>query len=152
MDLLKLAALDEEDLAIVSAHVQDAVSKIGEMKFYRREKRFAMTVRRFVWEREQKRGRFLRRRTHERRLSAIQFDRVLAVRSTGIDVNKPEEVLSLLAIRFIPGDAPSGVVELAFAAGATLHLDVECIEARLCDLGAAWETPVRPHHSTKDLD
>lgn len=144
MDLLKLAALDEEDLSIISAHVQDAVMKTGELSYQKREKRFAMVMRRFAWEKE-KPGLF-RRKQHERRLSAINFDRVLAVRSTGIDMTKPEEVLSLLALRFMPGEAPSGTIELAFSGGGTIHLDVECIEARLSDLGGAWETPVRPRH------
>lgn len=145
MDLLKLAALDEEDLSVISAHVQDAVAKVGEMTFAKQEKRFAMAMRRFVWEKEK--GGLFRRTTHERRLAALNFDRVLAARSTGIDKNRPETVLSLLAVRFMPGDAPSGTIELAFSGGATIHLDVECIEARLSDLGAAWETPVRPRHS-----
>jgi len=144
MDLLKLAALDEEDLSIISAHVQDAVMKIGELKFQKREKRFAIVMRRFAWEKE-KNGFF--RRHHERRLAALNFDRVLAARSAGIDLNKADGVLSLLAVRFVPGEAPSGTVELAFSGGATIHLDVECIEARLSDLGAAWETPVRPRHN-----
>ena len=33
MNLLKLIALDEEDLKIVSAHVQDAVLKVGDLEF-----------------------------------------------------------------------------------------------------------------------
>jgi len=146
MDLLKLAALDEEDLSIISAHVQDAVMKTGEITYLKREKRFTLAMRRFAWERE-KRGLF-RRQPHERRLSALTFDRVLAVRSTGIDMKKPEHVLSLLAVRFLPGEAPGGTIELDFAGDTTIQLDVECIEARLSDLGAAWETPVRPRHST----
>ncbi|WP_309083359.1 DUF2948 family protein [Chelativorans sp.] len=147
MDLLKLAALDEEDLSIISAHLQDAVLKTGELSFLSREKRFAAMVRRFAWEKERTGFRLFRREPHERRLSALSFDRVLAVRSAGIDMNKPDEVLALLALRFLPGEAPSGTIELAFSGGATIHLDVECIEARLGDLGAAWETPVRPRHS-----
>ena len=145
MDLLKLAALDEEDLAIISAHIQDAVTKTGELAFRKREKRFAMMLRRFAWEKP-KQGLF-RRGSNERRLAALNFDRVLAVRSTGIDMAKPDEVLALLAVRFVAGDAPSGVIELDFSGGATLKLDVECIEVRLSDLGAAWDTPVRPRHS-----
>jgi hypothetical protein len=148
MDLLKLAALDEEDLSIISAHVQDAVMKTGELTFRKRGKRFAVAMRRFVWEKEANGGLSLFRRTqHERRLSVLTFDRVLAVRSTGIDMSKPDEVLSLLAVRFVPGEAPGGTVELDFAGGPTIHLDVECIEVRLSDLGGAWETPVRPRHS-----
>ncbi|WEX08797.1 DUF2948 family protein [Chelativorans sp. AA-79] len=146
MDLLKLAALDEEDLSIISAHVQDAVMKTGEITYLRGEKRLSIAMRRFAWEKERK-GFFLRRQPHERRLAALTFDRVLAVRAAGIDVKKADEVLSLLAVRFVPRESPSGTIELAFSGGATIHLDVECIEARLSDLGAAWETPVRPRHS-----
>ncbi len=145
MDLLKLAALDAEDLEVISAHVQDAVMKTGELTYHTRERRFAMVMRRFAWEKEKKR--LFRRQIHERRLSALQFDRVLSVRSTGIDTSKPETVLSLLALRFEPGEAPSGVIEIAFSGGATIRLDVECIETRLSDIGAAWETPVRPRHN-----
>ena len=34
MSDLKLVALDEEDLKIISAHVQDAVLKVGDMTYY----------------------------------------------------------------------------------------------------------------------
>lgn len=145
MDLLKLAALDEEDLSVISAYLQDAVAKTGEITFTKQKKRLAILLRRFVWEKEN--GGLFRRPLHERRLASISFDRVLAVRSTGIDRNKPDEVLSLLAVRFLPGEAPSGTIELVLSGGATIHLDVECIEVRLTDLGAAWETPAKPQHN-----
>lgn len=144
MDRLKLVALDEEDLKIISAHVQDAVMRVGDLAFHKAEKRFIVPMRRFAWERE-KRGLF-GRKPHERRLSVLVFDRVLAARSAGIDKNKPEEVLSLLAVNFVRGEAPSGTAELIFSGDAALSLEVECIEARLSDTGAAWETPVRPRH------
>lgn len=55
-------------------------------------------------------------------------------------------MLNLLAITFEAGDAPSGTIVLTFSGGAALRLEVECIEAQLADLGAAWETPSRPSH------
>ena len=58
----------------------------------------------------------------------------------------PDEVLDLLAIRFEEADAPSGVIELVFAGNATIRLQVECIEAQLSDLGAAWSTDAVPDH------
>ncbi|MEC9245709.1 MAG: DUF2948 family protein, partial [Pseudomonadota bacterium] len=101
---------------------------------------------RFVWENETRRS-FLKKTPHERRRSILHFDRVQHVRAAGIDRSRPDEVLSLLALNFIPSEeAPAGVVELIFSGGAALRLDVECIEARLTDLGAAWETPSRPRH------
>lgn len=143
MDLLKLIALDADDLAIVSAHVQDAVMKIGDVGYKPAEKRFLLPLRRFVWEIEA--GRF-RKPHNERRNSVLHFERVLGVRTAGIDQGKKNDVLSLLAIRFEPGELPAGMVELVFSGGAAIRLDVEVIEARLADLGGAWEASSRPSH------
>lgn len=144
MTQLKLVALDAEDLAIISAHVQDAVLKVGDLAWRTGEKRFALAMNRFVWE---NRPRFFVKQ-NERRRSALHFDRVMSVTSTGIDRSKPEDVLSLLALRFLPGEAPAGEVELVFSGDGSIRLGVECIEARLTDLGAAWETSSRPSHES----
>ncbi len=144
MDALKLVALDREDLQIVSAHVQDAVMKVGDLHYTPREKRFVVAMNRYAWE---GRGGLFRRK-RERRNSVLHFDRVLAARTAGIDPARPDEVLSLLAVTFRPGEAPAGIVELAFAGGGTIRLDVECIEARLSDLGAAWQASSTPIHRT----
>lgn len=145
MDLLKLTALDTEDLRILSAHTQDAALQVKNLVFTRREKRFALAMNRFVWEKEAPRQLF-RRKSHERRRSVLHFDRVLSVRTAGIDRTKNEDVLSLLAVNFVKGEAPSGTIELIFAGDAVVQLEVECIEARLTDLGAAWQTLARPDH------
>lgn len=144
MELLKLVALDAEDLKIVSAHVQDALMKAGDLELVPQAKRLVIPMNRFAWEAATG---FFRRR-HQRRQSVLHFERVLSARTSGIDRAKPAEILSLLAIRFIETEAPAGVVELDFSGGATIRLDVECIEARLADLGGAWETPSRPVHKT----
>jgi hypothetical protein len=142
MSELKLVALDEEDLKIISAHVQDAVLKVGDMTYDARRQHFVMAMNRFAWE---VKPRWFRRR-HERRRSLVHFARVSSVRSTGIDLGSKDEILSLLAIRFEQTEAPAGMIELAFSGGSTIRLEVECIEGRLTDLGAAWETDVRPAH------
>lgn len=142
MTLLKLVALDEKDLEIVSAHTQDAVMKVGELSYLPKSRRFVAPMRRFAW--EASRGFF--RRRDERRQSVLHFDRVLSARLAGIDRSKPDDVLSLLAMRFQPGEAPAGAVELVFAGGGSIRLEVECVEARLADLGGAWEAAARPMH------
>ncbi|CAG0952727.1 hypothetical protein RHIZO_00277 [Rhizobiaceae bacterium] len=144
MDALKLVALDREDLQIVSAHVQDAVMKVGDLHYKPREKRFVVAMNRYAW--EDRGGLFRRKR--ERRNAVLHFDRVLAARTHGIDPARPNEVLSLLAVTFAPGEAPAGIVELAFSGGGTIRLDVECIEVRLSDLGAAWQASSTPVHRT----
>ena len=55
-------------------------------------------------------------------------------------------MLELLALRFRTGDAPGGTIEMCFAGGGGVRLEVECIEIRLADLGAAWATSSKPDH------
>ena len=142
MAALKLIALDDQDLSIVSAHVQDAVMKVSDLEYLPAAKRFVLTMNRFVW--EAKSGLF--RQHNERRQSVLHFDRVLGVKTSGIARDKPAEVLSLLAISFIAISKPAGIVELVFSGGGTIMLDVECIEARLADVGGSWEATSRPVH------
>lgn len=142
MPQLKLMALDADDLKVISAHAQDAVLKVADIDYRAAERRLLLPVNRFVW--EEARGVF--RQHNERRRSVLHFDRVTGVRTAGIDRSKPEDVLSLLAIRFVEDDAPAGTVELVFAGDATMRVAVECVEARLTDLGGAWEASSRPMH------
>ncbi len=143
MDLLKLIALDADDLAIVSAHVQDAVTKVGELRLEPAARRFLLPLNRFCWEIEA--GRF-RKPHNERRNSVLHFEGVRGVRTAGVDRGKTQDVLELLAVTFEPGEAPGGAVELVFAGGAAVRLDVDYVEARLTDLGGAWEAIARPKH------
>jgi len=146
MDHLRLAALDEEDLAILSAHAQDGVARLGDLSYLPAEHRFVLGFNRFVWEKAAaKRGWFRRPEPYERRRSALHFDRVLGARRQNLPTD-PDAILSLLAIRWEGGDAPAGTVELVFAGQGAIRLDVECIEAQLADLGPAWDTLARPDH------
>lgn len=142
MNALKLIALDDQDLSIVSAHVQDAVMEVSDLEYLPAAKRFVLTMNRFVW--EAKSGIF--RQHNERRQAVLHFDRVLGAKASGIARDKPAEVLSLLAISFIEISKPAGIVELIFSGGGAIMLDVECIEARLADIGGAWEATSRPVH------
>jgi hypothetical protein len=143
-DRLRLIALDVDDLAVVSAHVQDAVLKVADMSWLAREKRFVMAMNRFAWEAASKGS--WRRGSYQRRRAVLHFARVETVKSAGIDRDTEKAVLVLLAVRFEPRDGPSGEVILDFAGGGTVRLTVECLEAQLTDLGPAWSTPHAPRH------
>lgn len=136
---LKLIALDGDDLAIVSAHLQDAVLKMSDIVFRPAERRFALALRRFDWEGAATGAR-------RRRLTALHFERVTSARSTGIDAAAPDVVLNLLAITFAERDAPAGDLTLHFSDGAAIRLDVECIECQMKDLGPVWEAVAIPGH------
>jgi hypothetical protein len=136
---LKLLALDGEDLEVISATTQDAVLRVGDMGFAKADRRFALLMNRFAWEAGGK--------TRQRKRTALHFDRVSDVKVQGIDTNAVDGVLELLAVRYTMTDDPAGTVDLDFAGGGTVRLSVECLEARLQDLGAAWAAKATPTHA-----
>lgn len=145
MSLLKLLALDADDLTVLSAHVQDAVLRVADISFRPRESRLIVMLNRFDWAKAAADG--ARAKSHERHRAALRFEHVRGVQRHNIVQSAPDAVLALLAIQFEPGaEAPAGDVVLVFSGGGALRLDVDCIEAELRDLGAAWTTPNLPQH------
>jgi hypothetical protein len=143
---LKLIALDAEDLAIIAAHLQDAVLRMDDMAYLKSEQRFAAVVNRFDWSEAAAKP----VRPHEnfvRRRTGVRIERVTGAQVHGLDLSKRDQVLSLLTLTFEPGEEPQGQILLSFAGGGAVRLQVECVEAALTDLGAAWATKRRPEHA-----
>jgi hypothetical protein len=127
---LKLIALDADDLAVISAHVQDARVQTADIVWRQGEKRLVVGMSRLDWEQT------LSGETAPRRLiAALRFDRVLACKSRNIDLEAPGTTLELLGIEFHPAEPPGGSAVLMFSQGEALRLDVECLECELTDLG-----------------
>jgi hypothetical protein len=127
---LKLIALDADDLAVISAHVQDARVQTSDIVWRQGEKRLVVGMSRLDWEQT------LAGEAAPRRLvAALRFDRVLACKSRNIDLEAPQAALEVVGIEFYPGEAPGGSVVLLFAQEGALRLDVECLECELTDLG-----------------
>jgi len=148
---LKLIALDAEDLAVISAQLQDAVLRVEDMVFQSGAHRFAAVVNRFNWLAALKTpvSRLGRRQpTFERRQAALRFERVRKAQHQGLDLSDKRRVLSILALRFESDgpDTPEGSIVMIFAGGGAIRLEVECIECELRDLGAVWATRSRPQH------
>ena len=147
---LKLIALDAEDLNVVSAHLQDAVLRVGEMAYLPAEKRFIAIANRFDWgEVAKATSNRASSEAFERRRSGIRFERVLSAKLQGIDLKDQRAALALLAITFEPtggSETPEGDVTLTFSGAAAIRLHVECVEVELKDLGAAWATKHSPEH------
>ena len=144
---LKLIALDDEDLRILSAHLQDAVVRVGDICYEPGRQRFALLLNRFDWSALAQRRPSL---PYRRCRSGMRFERVSAVRSLHINRSDKDAVLSLLAITFAPSEPPSGTVTLHCSGNMAIELDVECIEAELRDLGSAWATAKKPRHPVSD--
>lgn len=150
---LKLIAFDTEDLGVVSAHLQDAVLRVGDMAFLPSEKRFVALANRFDWAKAAatpSAARQIGNADFERRRSALRIERVNVAKIQGFDPKDKRATLALLAVTFEPtggSDSPEGDVTLTFSGGAAIRLSVECIEIELKDLGAAWTTKRSPEHS-----
>ena len=141
MDMLKLVALDTDDLAVVSAHVQDSIVKVDDILWRPSEKRVVVVVNRFDWENAQSGA-----PRYRRRLAALRFERVNVFKARNVAAADKDRVLNLLAVEFAATEAPAGRVTFTFSGGAALQLDVECLEAELADLGPVWATAACPAH------
>jgi hypothetical protein len=144
-DELKLVALDKDDIEVVSAHVQDAVVKIGDIFWQPREHRFVMALNRFDWmtaveAKPDAKADYRRCRT------AMRFERVTACKCRNLDQSNKDARLNLLAVEFTESDAPAGVITLTFSGGGVIRLDVECLEAELADLGEVATVAICPDH------
>ncbi len=141
MDSLKLIALDDADLAVISACLQDAVFKTGDTSFLGKEQTFTLEANRFVWEEGKD------RKTFERRRAVLAVKQVQRVKSRGINLKDADTVHALLAVTFVPGDeAPAGAIELVLSGGAVIRLEVDCVEVQFADIGGGWETKFKPRH------
>ena len=136
----RLIALDEDDLAVISAHVQDASVRAGDIIWRPGEKRLVVGMKRLDWDHALSGPPSARRF-----VTALRFDRVLACKARNFDMDKPDQTLDLIGLEFHSGKKPGGSVLLMFGGGQALRLDVECLECELADLG-------EDHLGTEDPD
>jgi hypothetical protein len=134
---LKLRAEDDEDVAVLSTVLQDALVAIGEMVYLLEERRFVLVANRFRWEPDAADA----KRRFQRVFAGLRVDGVTGVQRRGFDPRDGERLLSLLALR-----AGGSSLFLDFAGGASVRLDVERILCHLEDLGEPWPTKWRPRH------
>tara|TARA_B100000686_G_scaffold347910_1_gene437702 strand:- start:1291 stop:1791 length:501 start_codon:yes stop_codon:yes gene_type:complete len=148
---LRLRAEDVQDLMIISACLQDAVTRQRDMTYRPREQRFAIVFNRFRWEREAvTNGQESLRGRSQRIRTGVHFDGCLAVKSKGLDVGASSEVLSLLAIEYEPFNDGAAEIVLRFAGEAAIRMHLECIDCQLRDMTEPWEARTRPDHQLDD--
>lgn len=135
---LRLLAQDPDDLAVISAALQDAIAKVGEISYEAKARRLTIAFNRFRWEAG----------SRQRVRSALQVGGVLALQARKIRRDRRDAVVELLAIGFEAGEPPGGVLTLSFAGGGDLRADVECVDAVLADVSEPWPTPRTPAHET----
>jgi hypothetical protein len=133
---LRLLARDSEDLAVISAAMQDSVAKVGDVQYEPRARRLTIEFNRYRWE----------ARSGERVRSAVQFGGVLNVQARRIRTKAKDSVIEILAVTFEPGEEPGGQITISCAGGGDIRAAVECVDAVLADVSDPWPTPRTPAH------
>ena len=150
---LKLRAEDADDLAVISACVQDALISVKDLTYDRAARSFTLVANRFRWEGQAGRSdgktasesdKTDAEPAFERTLCAVSFAAVERVSYRGFRRRADGRILSLLAIR--PGKDPSAI-DLEFSGGATVRLDVSAIRVHATDVGEPWPTAWQPDHA-----
>lgn len=140
---LKLLAQDADDLAVISAALQDAVAKIGDIRWDASARTLTLACNRFRWES----GAQAKGGKGQRIRSALQLGDVTGVQARKLRRDAKGAVVELLSVAFEPGEAPGGAVLLTFAGGGDLKVSVDCLDVILADVSEAWSTPRRPGHA-----
>ena len=141
---LKLIAKTEEDLRVVSAHLQDSIVNIADMANLRKNKIFLMQLNRFMWEDVEK-GVF---RKNKRIRTVLKFENVLHVVSRNINQLKKDKFLDFLAIETNITPDNNYEMKIIFAGDSIIKIISEVIEVTLDDQGEAWDTKNKPKHKT----
>ena len=142
---LKLIAKTDEDLKVISAHLQDSIGSLANIAHLKINKIFLMQLNRFMWEDVEK-GVF---RNNKRIRTVLKFENVLKVSSKNINQKKNDRFLDFLAIETFKMPDKNYEMNLIFSGDIVIKLEVEAIEVTLDDQGSPWESKNKPKH--KDL-
>ena len=139
---LKLIARTEDDLRVISAHLQDAIANVLDIANLEKNKIFLMQLNRFMWEDVEK-GVF---RKNKRIRTVLKFDNVLHVRSKNINQMKGDRFLDFLAIESKEMPDKNYEMNLIFSGDVIIKIIAEAIEVKLDDQGTPWESKNKPKH------
>ena len=139
---LKLIARTEDDLRVVSAHLQDSIANILDIANIEKNKIFLMQLNRFMWEDVEK-GVF---RKNKRIRTVLKFENVLTVHAKNINQSKKDKFLDFLTIETIKMPDNNYEMKIVFAGDSVIKVIAEVIEVTLDDQGSAWDTKNMPKH------
>ncbi len=139
---LKLIARTEDDLRVISAHLQDAIANVIDIANLQKNKIFLMQLNRFMWEDVEK-GVF---RKNKRIRTVLKFDNVVKVHSRNINQLKKDKFLDFLTIETNHMPDNNYEMNIVFAGDSIIKVISEVIEVTLDDQGEAWDTKNIPKH------
>ena len=139
---LKLIARTDDDLRVISAHLQDSIVSTNNIANLKKNKIFLMQLNRFMWEDVEK-GVF---RKNKRIRTILKFDNVVEVNSKNINQSSEDEFLDFLAIESRKMPDNSYEMKLIFSGDLIIRIVAEVIEVTLDDQGEPWDTKNKPKH------
>ena len=139
---LKLIAKTDEDLRVISAHLQDSIVSTSNIANLKKNKILLIQLNRFMWEDVEK-GVF---RKNKRIRTILKFENVLNVVSKNINQHKKDKFLDFLAIETIKMPDNNYEMKIIFAGDSIIRIVSEVIEVTLDDQGEAWDTKNKPKH------
>jgi len=144
--ILKLKANSEDDLRVISAHLQDSITQVKNIAHLKKNRIFLVQFNRFMWEDVEK-GVF---RKNKRIQSILKFENVIKVFSKNLNQKNINRFLDFLAIETKILSDKSYEVKLYFAGDIMIKIQPEVIECSLEDQGEPWDTKNKPKHDFFD--
>ena len=144
--ILKLKANSEDDLRVISAHLQDSITQVKNIAHLKKNRIFLVQFNRFMWEDVEK-GVF---RKNKRLQSILKFENVIKVFSKNLNQKNINRFLDFLAIETKILSDKSYEVKLYFAGDIMIKIQPEVIECSLEDQGEPWDTKNKPKHDFFD--
>jgi hypothetical protein len=142
---LRLKAEDAEDLAVISAILQDSMVAVADMAYQPAEQRFVLVANRFRHEAPPETSKQTPPEGSERVMTGLRVDGVTGVKRRGFNPGDTDRLLVLLAV-----GSGAGAIYLDFAGGGSIRLETGRILCHLDDFGEPWPTRFRPSHPVGD--
>ena len=139
---LKLIAKTQEDLKVLSAHLQDSIANVSDIANLKKNKILLMQLSRFMWEDVEK-GVF---RKNKRIRTILKFENVIKVNSKNINQLKKDKFLDFLTIETNQMPDNNYEMKIVFSGDSIIKVISEVIEVTLDDQGEAWDTKNMPKH------
>ena len=139
---LRLLGHDRDDIEIISAALQDAIVRVGDINWHRGKRRLTLQLQRYRWEIAETDG------PGERVASVLSIEDVMTVRSRHFDRSNPDAFLSVLTVATVEPEASDGIDQLliTLSGGGEMAVDVEAIDVLLADTSDPRPALSRPVH------
>ena len=139
-------AQDKDDITIISAYLQDAVTIIADFSYQTNERLFVMMINRYLWEDHKSSKDGEGNKSCRRIRTGCHFQNIISVTSQNIMQNDKKHVLELLTIETSVLDNKNTAIDLIFAGDEVIRLEAELIDAQMQDIGEPYPAKCHPKH------